>query len=117
VLGHSDIAPTRKEDPGELFDWAALARHGVGLWPPDMPPRDDRAADEILAMGASGAAVRAMQAGLAAFGYAGPQDGAFDAETEKVVIAFQRHFRPSRLDGRFDGDCRRRLAWLLAQLD
>jgi N-acetylmuramoyl-L-alanine amidase len=114
VLGHSDVAPTRKEDPGELFDWPALARRGVGLWPPDESVADDGAA---LAPGATGADVVAMQAALARFGYGCPTDGEFDAVTEKTVIAFQRHFRPARLDGRFDAACRRRLAWLLAQID
>jgi N-acetylmuramoyl-L-alanine amidase len=114
VVGHSDVAPTRKEDPGELFDWALLARHGIGLWPPD----DDAAADAEppLALGARGPAVASMQAALRAFGYACPTGGVFDAATEPVVVAFQRHFRPTRLDGRFDGACRRRLAWLLSQL-
>ncbi|MBV8166868.1 MAG: peptidoglycan-binding protein, partial [Alphaproteobacteria bacterium] len=57
-----------------------------------------------------------MQAALRGFGYACPTGGHFDAATEPVVIAFQRHFRPTRVDGRFDAVCRRRLAWLLAQL-
>jgi N-acetylmuramoyl-L-alanine amidase len=115
VVGHSDVAPTRKEDPGELFDWALLARHGVGLWPPD---DEDASADAEppLALGASGPAVASMQAALRGFGYACPTAGRFDAATEPVVIAFQRHFRPHALDGRFDAACRRRLAWLLAQL-
>jgi N-acetylmuramoyl-L-alanine amidase len=116
VLGHSDVAPARKEDPGELFDWALLARHGVGLWPPDAALASGDAAD-ALARGAAGAAVLAIQSALAQFGYACPTTGAFDAASETVVRAFQRHFRPARLDGAFDAECRRRLAWLLAQLD
>jgi N-acetylmuramoyl-L-alanine amidase len=116
VLGHSDVAPARKQDPGELFDWALLARHGVGLWPPDelTAGSDDPPA---AARGAVGGTVAALQAALAGFGYDCPNSGAFDAATEQAVIAFQRHFRPARVDGRFDGECRRRLAWLLAELD
>jgi N-acetylmuramoyl-L-alanine amidase len=115
VLGHSDVAPARKEDPGELFDWGLMARYGVGLWPPESPRRHDDAAT-ALARGAEGPAVLAMQTALAEFGYACPTTGQFDAASEQVVRAFQRHFRPARLDGRFDADCRQRLAWLLAQL-
>jgi N-acetylmuramoyl-L-alanine amidase len=118
VLGHSDVAPARKQDPGELFDWAALARHGVGLWPPDDLP-DDLPGDgaDSLAPGAAGPEVTAMQVALARFGYGCPTGGAFDDSTLAVVTAFQRHFRPARLDGRFDAECRHRLAWLLAELD
>jgi N-acetylmuramoyl-L-alanine amidase len=116
VLGHSDVAPARKEDPGELFDWALMARRGVGLWPPAAAAGGDDPAD-VVAPGAHGPAVVAMQAALAEFGYACPAGGAFDEPTRQVVVAFQRHFRPRAVDGRFDADCRRRLAWLLAQVD
>jgi N-acetylmuramoyl-L-alanine amidase len=115
VLGHSDVAPTRKQDPGERFDWAALARHGVGLWPPDDPPA--ATAEAALALGASGPPVTALQAALARYGYPCPTDGRFDDATAAVVTAFQRHYRPARVDGRFDAECRRRLAWLLSALD
>ena len=117
VLGHSDIAPARKQDPGERFDWAALARHGIGLWPPDGLADGGQDGIALLARGAGGAAVVALQSALARFGYACPTTGAFDAATETVVTAFQRHFRPARIDGRFDAECRRRLAWLLAEMD
>ncbi len=83
------------------------------MWPPEA--RAEPA--EPLAAAAQGAAVVAMQAALAAFGYACPASGTFDAATERVVTAFQRHFRPRQVDGRFDAECRRRLAWLLAQVD
>jgi len=117
VLGHSDIAPARKQDPGERFDWALLASHGVGLWPPPTLPDADGDGGALLARGAGGAAVLALQSALARFGYTCPTTGDFDAATETVVVAFQRHFRPVRLDGRFDAECRRRLAWLLAEMD
>jgi N-acetylmuramoyl-L-alanine amidase len=115
VLGHSDVAPARKDDPGELFDWALMARRGVGLWPPDDKAPADPAA--TVELGARGPAVVAMQAALSEFGYACPGDGTFDEATRRVVVAFQRHFRPRAVDGRFDAECRRRLAWLLAQVD
>jgi N-acetylmuramoyl-L-alanine amidase len=119
VLGHSDVAPARKQDPGELFDWAALARHGVGLWPPNDLPGDlpDGSSGDGPVPGAFGPAVAALQVGLAQFGYGCPTSGEFDAATEAVVTAFQRHFRPARVDGRFDAECRHLLAWLLAELD
>jgi N-acetylmuramoyl-L-alanine amidase len=88
VLGHSDVAPTRKEDPGELFPWKRLAEEGIGLWP------------EWIESGLDPDA-------LTRFGYdpEAPQD--------KIIIAFQRHFRPAKLDGQWDGECARLLAWLL----
>jgi N-acetylmuramoyl-L-alanine amidase len=93
VVGHSDVAPTRKMDPGELFDWRMLADYGIGLWP-----------DEADAAVLDPEAVAAM---LAAFGYA--TDDRFAA-----VKAFQRHFRPERVNGRVDFETVRRLAGLLA---
>jgi len=111
VIGHSDVAPARKEDPGALFDWARLAREGVGLWPFGVAPEPGFVA---LGRGDSGVEVARAQADLNAYGWPCPRTGRFDAATEKVVIAFQRHFRQSPLDGRFDAACRARLDWLLA---
>lgn len=91
VLGHSDVAPARKCDPGELFDWARLARAGIGLWP-DTP------------CGGASTAVADVQAALAAFGYDVAVTGAEDEATRLVVTAFQRHFRPGRFDGRIDAE-------------
>ncbi|MCW5753009.1 MAG: N-acetylmuramoyl-L-alanine amidase, partial [Alphaproteobacteria bacterium] len=102
VLGHSDVAPERKEDPGELFDWARLAAAGFGLWPSaDFAP-SPHAPD--LAPGMSGAAVLDLQIALAAIGYDLEGTGLFDARTECVVRAFQRHFRPARFDGLADAE-------------
>lgn len=97
VLAHSDLAPSRKEDPGELFPWAVLARAGVGLW---VPP--DGSVEPALARGASGGAVRRLQADLARWGYGIAADGFFGAETATVLRAFQRRYRPSRVDGKAD---------------
>jgi N-acetylmuramoyl-L-alanine amidase len=102
VLGHSDVAPQRKEDPGELFDWARLARAGIGLWP---------AHDPALAPPEGIAEAQRM---LAAIGYEVPQTGKLDAGTAAVIRAFQRHFRPARFDGALDDETRARLAALAA---
>ena len=102
VLGHSDVAPQRKEDPGELFDWARLARAGIGLW---------AANDPALAPPESVADAQGM---LAAIGYEVTQTGALDAETAAVVTAFQRHFRPTCCDGALDDETRARLAAVAA---
>jgi N-acetylmuramoyl-L-alanine amidase len=89
VLGHSDIAPARKEDPGELFPWEELARDGIGQWP--SPAQGFRPASD-----------------LPVFGY-DPE-----APSDKAITAFQRHFRSQELSGTWDQDCGARLAALLA---
>lgn len=109
VIGHSDSAPSRKTDPGELFDWAGLAAAGAGFWTPEAA-FPDRAA---LQPGDRGEAVRSLQADLAAFGYGLAVDGLFGAETAAVVAAFQRHWRPARVDRIADGATQARLAQLL----
>jgi N-acetylmuramoyl-L-alanine amidase len=91
VLGHSDVAPARKEDPGELFPWTQLAKAGIGLWPETM--QSDLGAEA-----------------LTSYGY-DP-----DAPQDKVITAFQRHFRPGKLDGQWDGECAGLLASLLTKL-
>ena len=123
VLGHSDVAPLRKQDPGERFPWQRLARHGIGLWPEAAPPGaappgaapPGAAPSATLARGMEGAAVAGLQRALAAFGYGIEPTGRYEAATEAVVIAFQRHFRPRLLDGSADDECQRLLARLLAQ--
>ncbi|MDE0418227.1 MAG: N-acetylmuramoyl-L-alanine amidase [bacterium] len=111
VLGHSDVAPLRKQDPGELFDWRWLASQGVGLWPPPRPP-----AATTLGEGDRSCAVQRLQEGLASFGYAVAPDGDYGAVTVAVVTAFQRHFRPARVDGVADGETAARLAALVDAL-
>jgi N-acetylmuramoyl-L-alanine amidase len=108
ILGHSDIAPTRKNDPGELFPWEQLARSGHGLWvtPPASP-------GPPLSVGDEGTGVFALQAGLTRLGYESPPSGTFDDETLAIVTAFQRHWRPARVDGIADGETRARLVALL----
>jgi N-acetylmuramoyl-L-alanine amidase len=95
LLAHSDIAPGRKVDPGENFPWDRLAAKGVGLWRPPAPLCDGL----MLARGATGAPVRALQVRLAAFGYGIEETGVYDAATETIVAAFQRRWRPEKIDG------------------
>lgn len=108
VLAHSDVAPGRKLDPGERFPWAGLAEEGVGLFVPPVPFRSGTALRE----GDRGDEVTELQALLAAHGYQLPCEGVFDAATRKVVEAFQRHFRPARVDGEADFSTRDTLAML-----
>ena len=96
VVGHSDIAPKRKIDPGLRFPWATLARAGIGLWP--------RAGARPLEGD--------MQMALQRFGY----PPAVDVTTADVVAAFQRRFRPARADGISDPETRALLADLLEQV-
>jgi len=95
VVGHADIAPARKLDPGELFPWQRLAAAGIGLWP-GTGGADDGGDGDIAAM-------------LAVYGY----EVASNWLTE-VISAFQRHFRPAHFDGVADAETRARLAALLA---
>ncbi|KAB1075249.1 peptidoglycan recognition protein family protein [Methylobacterium planeticum] len=95
VLAHSDIAPERKEDPGEVFPWDRLAHAGLGHHVPPAPIRDGR----FFAQGDSGQPIEALQAMLGLYGYDLPVTGRFDARTHAVVTAFQRHFRQARVDG------------------
>ena len=108
VLAHSDIAPGRKEDPGERFPWGRLFEAGVGLW---VPPH---LGEGGLAPGSEGEAVGGLQADLAGYGYGLETTGSFDAATAKVVRAFQLHFRPGRVDGIADDGTIRTLHDLLA---
>ena len=91
VLAHSDVAPTRRQDPGERFDWQGLARDGVGLWPSSVAATDETVGDL-----------------LARYGY----ETGTDEVTTASIAAFQRRFRPSRIDGVSD----RETAGLLAAL-
>ena len=98
VLAHSDIAVSRKIDPGEFFPWDVLAREGVGHYVAPAPILGD----EGLGPGDSGEKVRRLQDHLARYGYAIAQSSNFDDDTAKVVTTFQRHFRPEKIDGRAD---------------
>ena len=108
IIGHSDIAPDRRADPGELVPWKRLAEAGHGLWvEPDPSPGPP------LAEGEEGTGVFALQAGLTRLGYDCAPSGTFDEATKTVVTAFQRHWRPQQIDGIADGETRARLVALL----
>ncbi|MCC4243069.1 peptidoglycan recognition protein family protein [Stappia indica] len=95
VLGHSDVAPDRKEDPGELFPWDRLAGAGVGLHVPPEPVSGGR----FFQQGDGGQPVEALQSMLALYGFEMPITGVFDERTRAAVAAFQRHHRQERVDG------------------
>jgi N-acetylmuramoyl-L-alanine amidase len=113
VLAHSDVAPTRKQDPGEKFPWKQFFDAGVGLWVPPVPLSESANSDS-LKLGSHGEAVATLQKDLATYGYGVPQSGQYDELTKSVVIAFQRHFRPARFDGIADRSTRETLRALLA---
>ncbi len=107
VVAHSDVAPARKEDPGELFPWKHLAKNGVGLWPKLSSLVYGGGVERSETVGVSPAAE------LARYGYGTPPDT--DVSLEKVITAFQRHFRPASLTGVWDDECAALLGGLLAQ--
>ncbi|MCB8821364.1 N-acetylmuramoyl-L-alanine amidase [Microvirga rosea] len=111
VLGHSDVAPGRKVDPGELFPWRRLHDAGVGHWVAPAPVRDGR----FFSRGDEGMPIEALQAMLTMYGYGLKITGVFDESTEKVVAAFQRHFRPERIDGVADASTITTLRDLIAK--
>jgi N-acetylmuramoyl-L-alanine amidase len=133
VLAHSDIAPHRKNDPGEKFDWQRLAQKQIGHWVPSRPIAAERPTSQ--SMSETGTAqdqaqdqvqvqvqdqdedrVRHCQALLRKYGYEVACDGMLDDATRRVIIAFQRHFRPARIDGLPDRSTIATLEDLLAAL-
>jgi N-acetylmuramoyl-L-alanine amidase len=100
VVGHSDIAPTRKTDPGELFDWRRLARAGIGLWP--------EPAAELRRRRGRGVGIVERAAALSDLARIGYQ--VEPGNEAPALVAFQRRFRPERWDGRLDGETAGRLA-------
>jgi len=98
IIGHSDIAPERKEDPGEHFPWASLAAAGVGIWPGELP-EDDRV---LFEAGDRDRGISIIQRGLADLGYGASVTGCLDAPTQAIIRAVQRRYRPERIDGIID---------------
>lgn len=100
IVGHSDIASARKDDPGEHFPWADLAKRGIGIWP---EPQNVEGGTLLrgygLLPGDSGAPVRRMQESLVAIGYTFEITGHFNETTQNVVRAFQRRWHTERIDG------------------
>ena len=95
IIGHSDIAPLRKLDPGPLFPWKRLADEGLGLWPNEQAVARQQAVFNTNPLPEVGW----FQAQLARLGYATPQTGELDVATRHVLAAFQMHYRPARFDG------------------
>ena len=110
VLGHSDVAPTRKQDPGELFDWARLAAAGIGLW----PETENALETEVALASAHLPAMANIQELLQRFGYPIAISGEQDEETRLVITAFQRHFHPQNVSGDMDAETFARLRALVA---
>ena len=103
VVAHSDVAPDRKQDPGERFDWRGLAENGVGLWP-----------EGVADLGTGGvvrdaAGLRAVRAALAVVGYQVAPEGGLDPALAGVLRAFQRHWRAEAVTGQADAGTRGRL--------
>jgi N-acetylmuramoyl-L-alanine amidase len=110
VVGHSDIAPQRKVDPGPLFPWARLAQEGLILWPDAarvaaLKPSFERQLPDIAW----------FQKSLAEHGYETPRTGVLDEPTRRVLAAFQMRYRPSRHDGQPDAQTAALLSTLLVQ--
>ncbi|OYW57265.1 MAG: N-acetylmuramoyl-L-alanine amidase [Hyphomicrobium sp. 32-62-53] len=99
VLAHSDIAPSRKIDPGEKFDWRRMAEEGVGFW---VPPEPVDADDAGIGPDADGPDVAEARRLLARYGYGVAAEGPIDTELGFILRAFQLHFRPARVDSRLD---------------
>ena len=111
VLAHSDVASARKQDPGEKFPWRTLHDSGVGHW---VKPAPITEGDPLFALGDRGDGVAAVQEMLSKYGYSVAVNGNYDSATHDAVAAFQRHFRPARVDGIADESTRVTLRDLLA---
>jgi N-acetylmuramoyl-L-alanine amidase len=98
VLGHSDVAPSRKRDPGEKFPWRTLACSGIGIWAPPAPI----VPGQIFVLGDRDPSIDEAQLLLARFGYGVARSGNLDGATRDAIAAFQRHFRPAKVDGVLD---------------
>lgn len=99
IVAHSDIAPQRKQDPGEKFPWQMIARNGVGYWPKLPTQTDNRI---LFERGARDKEIAIIQSGLAYLGYGMEVTGVFDDNMRLVLTAFQRRYRPSEVDGKID---------------
>jgi len=105
ILAHADIAPARKEDPGELFPWQELASEGIGLWP-DVQQNDYGHADD-----------GEVQNLLRSIGYDCPATEAYDRATRAALLAFQRHYECNNLTGTPEKETVARLRAIKRQID
>jgi N-acetylmuramoyl-L-alanine amidase len=93
VVGHGDIAPGRKVDPGPLFPWKKLYENGIGAWF-DEQALETKSQEDIN--------IQKIQTNLKTYGYAIESTGKLDSQTHTVLQAFQMHFRPSNYSGEPD---------------
>lgn len=101
IIGHSDIAPLRKQDPGKAFPWQRLSQQGIGAWP------DPKTVTKFLAGRNVNepASILRVQKALKFYGYSGiPLSGKLDTQTKKTLRAFQLHFRPRDIEGLADAE-------------
>lgn len=98
ILGHSDIAPQRKSDPGPLFPWRELAKEGLATWPDETAVAKQQAIFDIQGLPNT----TWVQNKLANIGYATPQTGKLDDNTQKAIIAFQMRYQPDNFTGKVD---------------
>ncbi|MEI8154583.1 MAG: N-acetylmuramoyl-L-alanine amidase [Hyphomicrobiales bacterium] len=113
IVAHSDVAPARKNDPGEKFPWKLFALSGVGLW----VEAGAVAADESLKPNDNGPKISDLQRMLGEYGYGIDVSGRYDIATTETVTAFQRHFRPAQVDGIADSATVQTLRKLLIARD
>jgi len=99
VLAHSDVAPRRKEDPGEKFPWDRLYAAKLGHWQKPAPLTTQ---GDTFFEGDEGEPVEEIQSLFSIYGYGIEITGVFDAQTKAVATAFQRHFRQEKVDGIVD---------------
>jgi len=112
IIGHSDIAPERKKDPGERFPWSRLYKNGIGHFVDAATIKGDAG----FGLGDRHGEIAKAQKLLSRYGYLIAEDGHFDESTDYVVRAFQRHFRPQKIDGRLDHSTLKTLENLCAAL-
>lgn len=110
IVGHSDISPGRKLDPGPFFPWKELADAGVGAWPDTTTIAAYRQRFDSVGL----PAIVDLQSALARYGYSVVPSGVMDEKTRQVVAAFQMHFRPAEFGGVADAET---TAILFALLD
>ena len=113
IVAHSDVAPGRKQDPGEKFPWKRLAQSNIGLWVEPIAITEG----PVLQLNDTGDKVTELQKALADYGYGVTVHGTYNTATEEVVTAFQRHFRPAKVDGIADTSTRETLHQLLVARD
>ena len=96
VVGHSDVAPGRKIDPGALFPWKTLYENGIGAW------YDEADVDALRKTITAVPSVEQVKADLRTYGYGVDATAVADDAYKAVVNSFQRHFAPERIDGEMD---------------